>query len=279
MASSLPFSAGVKSASRILLSGRNGGWGPSFPFTNGAGACYNERRPTGRSALGRRESRRRPDGPFPGHRAPRKGDEGPEYLGNSAPRGLEGEAYAKVQCEKAVYRPGLRDPDHRAGIRQPQRDADGPAAGDEPALPPGGDHLSRRQPGAGGGRRDEAPGGQPLHPQRGEERHQPEQRELQPRHPGVSGRHQYGQRPGEGQHRRQPDRGEPAGAGGHPHAHRDEPGHDGDPVRGGGQPGDGCLRTLRPGGGHHPATAGAAGRRGQRQHHWPRGADGGGDPG
>ena len=42
MASSLPFSAGVKSASRILLSGRNGGWGPSFPFTNGAGACYNE---------------------------------------------------------------------------------------------------------------------------------------------------------------------------------------------------------------------------------------------
>ena len=48
MASSLPFSAGVKSASRILLSGRNGGWGPSFPFTNGAGACYNERRPVGR---------------------------------------------------------------------------------------------------------------------------------------------------------------------------------------------------------------------------------------
>ena len=66
MASSLPFSAGVKSASRILLSGRNGGWGPSFPFTNGAEACYNERRPTGRSALGRREPRRRPDGPFPG---------------------------------------------------------------------------------------------------------------------------------------------------------------------------------------------------------------------
>ena len=193
--------------------------------------------------------------------------------------GLEGEAYAKVQCEKAVYHPGLRDIGHRAGLRQPQRDADGPAAGDEPALPPGGDHLSRRQPGAGGGRRDEAPGGQPLHPQRGEERHQPEQRELQPRHPGVPGRHQYGQRSGEGQHRRQPDRGEPAGTGGHPHAYRDEPGHDGDPVRGGGQPGDGCLRALRPGGGHHPAPAGAAGRRGQCQHHWPRGADGGGDPG
>ena len=32
MASSLPFSAGVKSASRIPLSGRNGGVGAIFPL-------------------------------------------------------------------------------------------------------------------------------------------------------------------------------------------------------------------------------------------------------
>ena len=67
--------------------------------------------------------------PAAGH--PERGDggpgivpESPGQLGNSAPSGgLEGEAYAKVQCEKAVYRPGLRDIGHRAGLRQPQRDA------------------------------------------------------------------------------------------------------------------------------------------------------------
>ena len=35
MASSLPFSAGVKSASRMPLSGRNGGLGAIFPLYKG----------------------------------------------------------------------------------------------------------------------------------------------------------------------------------------------------------------------------------------------------